>query len=172
MAVYAAPVAACSSIGYKAPNVCLREGGAVRARGGIPGGQRVLPPLPRASCRVCTVRSRTTLWLTRWTAAGRRPSGGATVPKAALTTAHAASAYAWARRVRYPWFSPPWKASATTSAPSSHMKRSARWRRDHPVGRRRMCRTVGRSAARGCWGACVALSGGHSTGPGDSGWTA
>ena len=35
-------------------------------------------------------------------------------------------ACAWARKVRYPWFSPPWKASATPSAPSSHMKRSAR----------------------------------------------
>ena len=32
-------------VGYKAPDVCLCEGGAVRARGGSPGGQRALPPL-------------------------------------------------------------------------------------------------------------------------------
>ena len=51
-------------------------------------------PSPRASCRACTVRPHTTPWLTQWTAAGRRPGGGATVPRAALTTAHAASACA------------------------------------------------------------------------------
>ena len=32
-------------IGYQAPDIRLRERGAVRAWGGIPGGQRVLPPL-------------------------------------------------------------------------------------------------------------------------------
>ena len=36
---------------------------------------------PGASRCVCTVRSRMTLRLTQWTAAGRRPGGGATVPQ-------------------------------------------------------------------------------------------
>ena len=120
------------------------------ARGGaVPAGSVSCRSPPWAASRVYTVRSSMAPRFTQWTAAGRRPGGGATVPRAALTTAHAASACVWARKVRYPWFSPPWKASATPSAPSSHIKRSARWQRDHPVGRRRICKTVGGSTARG-----------------------
>ena len=103
----------------------VREGRSV-CGGAAPADGVSCRSSPGASRCVCTVRSRTTLRSTQWTAAGRRPGGGATVPRAALTTAHAASACLWARKVRYPWFSPPYKASATPSAPSSHMKRSAR----------------------------------------------
>ena len=84
----------------------VREGRSARG-GAAPADSVSCRPSPGASCRVCTVRSSTTLWLTQWKAAGRRPGGGATVPRAALTTAHAANACAWARKVRYPWFSPP-----------------------------------------------------------------
>ena len=50
-----------------------------------------------------------------------------TVPRAALTTAQAATVWAWERKVRYPCISTPQLAFAAPTAPSIHMKRSARW---------------------------------------------
>ena len=84
----------------------VREGRPTRG-GAAPADGVSCRSSPGLSRCMCTVRSRTTLRLTQWTATGRRPGGGATVPKAALTTAHAASACVWATKVRYGWFSPP-----------------------------------------------------------------
>ena len=65
--------------------------------------------------------------------------------------------------MRYPCISPPKNASATPTAPPIHMKRSARWRRVHPAGRRRKWRTVSASLLRCCFGAGPAPPGGAPT---------
>ena len=47
------PLRSAHGIGYEAPDVILGEGGAVHARGGSPGGRRVVPLLARRCALLC-----------------------------------------------------------------------------------------------------------------------
>ena len=143
-------------MGYEASDVILGEGGAVHARGGSPGGRRVVPLLARGVplCVHGEVSDDTAVDTVdcRRQAAGRgryRTQGSADYRTRRQRLCVGAEG-------RVPVVFSSIKGLRHPLRPIQPHEAVRQVMRDHPVGRRRMCRTVGGSAARGCWGAFIA----------------